>query len=111
MDTISAFSRSMENRGKETMVFDWHKAATQIKESGAKNAKAGLGGDWEWTGGDILVDGKIPEYTYTYLASTWATPELDLGGDIIECYKYESKTDGWGAKTFWPQSAKDILGI
>ena len=54
-------------------------------------------------------DGKIPDDSYTYLASTWATPQLDIDGEIIDCYKMQSETDGWDSGTFWPDSAKDIL--
>ena len=111
MDTLSAFAMGEVNRGKERMVFDWDKAATLIKERGAKNASAGLSGDWGYTGGEIIEDGKIPEDSYTYLASTWATPELKIDGEIIDCYKMESETDGWGSETFWPKSAKAILGL
>lgn len=91
------------------MVFDWNKAATLIKESGAKYASAGLSGDWEWTGGYILEDGKIPEDPSTFLESTWAKPELTINGRTIDCYKMESEIDGWHGKTFWPESARRIL--
>ncbi len=111
MDTMKAFVMGEVSRGKEMMVFDWDKAATLIKERGAKNASAGLSGDWEWTGDEILRDGSIPDDSYTFLASTWATPELNIGGDLIDCYKMESETDGWGSETFWPKSARMILGL
>lgn len=111
MDTMSAFAMGEANRGKELKVFDWNKAAEIIKEKGCKNAAAGLSGDWEWTGGSILQGGKIPEDSYTYLASTWATPELEIDGEIIDCYKMQSETDGWDSDTFWPDSAKKILGL
>jgi hypothetical protein len=112
MDTMQAFARGAASRGKELMVFDWDKAATLIKEKGVKEASAGLCGDWEWTGGPILADGKpVPrEDTYTYLASTWATPELELDGeDLIDCYKMQSETDDWDEDTYWPESALKIL--
>jgi hypothetical protein len=111
MDSVSAFEKGEANRGKEAMVFDWDKAATLIKESGSKNARAGLCSDWEWTGGDILEDGKIPDESYCYLASTWATPEIEINGEVYDCFKMEGDTDGWGAGTFWPESARKILGI
>lgn len=74
MDSMSAFVMGEANRNKELMVFDWEKAAKIIKEKGAKEASAGLRDDWDWTGGDILRDGKpVPEEeTHVYLASTWA---------------------------------------
>lgn len=93
------------------MVFDWVQAAQIIKERGAKTASAGLSGDWEWTGGKILADGKpIPkDETYTYLASTWAPPELEVDGEIIDCYRMASETPGWGSDTYWPDEALAIL--
>jgi len=111
MDSMQAFMKGEANRGKESMVFDWDRAATLIKESGALNASAGLASDWEYTGGTIFRDGKIPDEQYCYLASTWATPELEIDGEIIRCYKMESETDGWGSDTFWPESARKILGL
>lgn len=111
MDTLAAFAKGQANLGKELMVFDWDRAAEIIKERGATSAAAGLSQDWEWTGGEILKDGKpVPEdETYVYVASTWATPELEIGGEIIDCYRMESETDGWDAKTYWPKSARSIL--
>lgn len=113
MDTLSAFAKGEANRGKELMVFDWDKAARLIKERKAMNASAGLSGDWEYTGGDILENGiPVPEdETYVYLSSTWATPELEINGEIIDCYRMESETDGWGSNTYWPETARKILGV
>lgn len=93
------------------MVFDWDKAARIIRERGVARASAGLSGDWEYTGGLILQDGKpVPERdTYVYLASTWATPELEVGGDIVPCYRMEQDAPEWGPKTYWPESARTIL--
>jgi len=112
MDSINAFLKGEANRHKELMVFDWDKCAQIIKERGATSASAGLADDWEWTGGQILVDGEpMPkEQTYTYLASTWATPELRVDGDVIECYRMESQVPKWDAHTYWPDSALSIIG-
>ena len=111
MDTMKAFVMGDVNREKEPMVFDWDKAAQIIKERNAVSASAGLSGDWEWTGGKILAGGKpIPENdTYVYLASTWATPELEIDGEIIDCFKMQSETDKWDSGTFWPESALETL--
>lgn len=113
MDTFSAFARGEANRNKEMMVFDWEQVARLIKERGAKNASAGLRGDWEWTGGPILRGGvPVPkDETYTYLSSTWAVPELELDNDSIKipCYKMEKELPGWGSDTYWPKEALDIL--
>lgn len=111
MDSMSAFAMRQANRGKEMMVFDWERAAKIIKERGAKNASAGLSADWEWTGGGILRNGEpVPkDDTYTYLASTWATPELEVDGETMDCYRMQSATPGWDSGTYWPDEARSIL--
>lgn len=111
MDTMTAFALGMANQGREEKVFDWDKAAQEIKNRGATSASAGLIEDWGWTAGSILSDGKpIPaDDTYTFLSSTWATPVLRIDGENIECYKMQSEVPGWSSDTYWPQSALDIL--
>ena len=109
MDTMSAFAMGQANRGKDSMVFDWDKAAGLIKESKCRKASAGLSGDWEYTGGDIFVDGKPDMTDYAYLSSTWATPEIEIDGQRQDCYKMASETDGWDSDTRWPESALEIL--
>lgn len=111
MDTLSAFAMAQAAEGKELKVFDWEKAATIIKKRNAQNASAGLSGDWEYTGGRILKNGKpVPEdETYTYLASTWATPELEVDGEVIDCFKMQSEVPKWGSDTYWPEEALAIL--
>lgn len=112
MDSISAFAMGAANSHREPMVFDWEQAAKIIKERGAKSASAGLSGDWEYTGGAILADGKpiSRDDTYTYLASTWATPELEIDGEIIPCYRMQSEVSGWDSGTYWPEEALAIIG-
>ncbi|MBC8424465.1 hypothetical protein H8E07_10110 [bacterium] len=109
MESIKAFAMGEANRGRELKVFDWDRAAEIIRERGATSAGAGLSGDWEWTGGRILADGKPDMDDYTYLASTWATPELEIDGEIIDCYRMQSETPGWDSGTKWPDSAVAIL--
>ena len=110
MDTLFAFARGESNRHKPLMVFDWDKAARLIKESGVTEASAGLAGDWDYIGGEILREGKPYMDGYTYLASTWAQPELRLGyGMEQECWKFQSDTPEWDAQTKWPESALTIL--
>lgn len=111
MDTMRAFMMGEANRGKDMMVFDWDRAARMIVDSGFKDASAGLAGDWEYTGGPILRDGKIvdKDNTYTFLSSTWATPQIDIEGVIYECYRMEHEVPDWNAKTYWPESARKIL--
>lgn len=111
MDSFSAFIRGEAARaaGNKQRVFDWDRAAQLIKERRPETAGAGLSGDWEYTGGTIWSDGKPDTDSYTYLSSCWATPELDLDGEIIDCWKYEDETHGWDAGTKWPESALAIL--
>ena len=114
MDTMFAFARGEASRGNPLKVFDWNKAAELIKERNPQQASAGLAGDWGYTGGEIYSDGKpIPsEDTYTYLASTWATPELDMDGDVVDCYiMQDAVPEGWGgySDVYWPKSALEIL--
>lgn len=109
MNSEMAFILGEANRYREMKVFDWSKAAQLIAERKPKEAWAGLSGDWEWTGGTIYKNGEPDKNSYTYLASTWATPELDMDGEIIDCYVMESQTK-WGAGTKWPASALKILG-
>lgn len=109
MDTLSAFAMGQMNRHCEPKVFDWDKAATLIKERQPEIAVAGLAGDWGYTSGIIFEDGKPTKDPCAFLASTWATPLLELDGEADECYKLQSDVPEWGADTQWPQSALDIL--
>lgn len=108
MDSVLAFALGQANKGKERKVFDWDKAARLIKESGTKNAQAGLKEDYEWTGGVIYSDGRPVSKDYTYLASVWATPTLYLDENEVDCYVMESKAS-WDSDTKWPPSAIAIL--
>lgn len=91
------------------MVFDWDRAAEIIRKRGCKEASAGLRGDWEYTGGCIFENGEPVREGDTYLASTWAVPELCINGRRIACYRMASETPGWGSDTTWPESALKIL--
>lgn len=109
MDSSKAFCLGMASRDKPVMVFDWDKAARLIKERGAREASAGLRDDWEWTGGTIYADGKPDTDSYTYLASTWAVPELDIDGEVLDCYVMKDERPDFDSDTKWPKSALDIL--
>jgi hypothetical protein len=112
MDTFGAFAMGEANRGRESMVFDWEKAAYLIKKYKVQEASAGLAGDWGCTGGDIFRDNKpitSRDDTYVYLASTWATPELCINDEYFDCYRMQSEVPNWDAHTLWPQEALDIL--
>ena len=107
MDTLRAFAMGEASRGNRSRVFDWDRAAELIAERRPVEASAGLATDWEWTGGPIWADGRpVPrEDTYTFLASTWAEPELDMDGDVQPCWRYKDETDDWNSGTYWPESA------
>lgn len=114
MKDALAFAMGMMNRGKEPMVFDWDKAARIIREKQPIEASAGLCDDWENTGGVIFRAGKPVKNVYTYLASTWAIPELVLVfedglQEKMDCYKMQSEAPKWEAGTKWPMSALAIL--
>ena len=109
METSLAFAMGYLNRNNPTMVFDWDKAAELIREYNSSYAAAGLQGDWEYTGGCIWNEGKPVFDDYTFLASTWATPELMMDNQLIPCYRMENEVPGWDAETKWPKSALEIV--
>lgn len=115
MDTATAFALGSAHRNGPSRVFDWIKAAKMIRDrylvGNLKIASAGLRNDWEYTGGAIFENGSpVPEDdTYTYLASTWAIPELFLDGDIFECWVWKKDSPDWGSDTYWPPEALAIL--
>lgn len=113
MNTYDAYMRAQAARreGARHRVFDWDKAAQLIRDRKPKVAKAGLGSDWEYTGGEIYRDGTPVDcaHTYVYLASNWAIPELDMDGEIIGCWRYQDESPGWVADTYWPESSRKIL--
>ena len=111
MNTMKAFAMGEANRGKEPMVFDWHKAARLIKNMNPEKVEAGLSGDWNYTGGSIWENGEVvPEdNTYTFLSSTWATPVIRIDGEAEVCYVMQSDAPDWDSDTYWPDSAIAIL--
>ncbi len=109
MDTMSAFAMGEANRGKRLMILDWDEAARRVVTAGVRNASAGLRSDWEYTGGEILLDGKPVDDSDFYNGSTWAEPELDVGEGPESCWKFKNDApDGWDGNV-WPESAKRIL--
>ena len=111
MNFLAAFAMGTANRDKELMVFDWDRAAEIIKARKAHSASAGLSRDWGATSAVIFYDGKPtpPGDPDTYLASTWARPELCVDGKTFGCFKMQSETPGWDAETYWPESARAKL--
>lgn len=109
MDTFSAFARGEANKHKPVRTFDWDKATQYLKDHNPDSAQAGLSSDLEYTAGEIWSNGEIVSDSYTFLSSTWATPVLVMDGAEIDCWKYESDTDGWNCDTVWPDSARKII--
>lgn len=111
MDSWSAMMRGQAAKaaGNRQRVFDWDKAARIIRDRKPRTAGAGLESDWEYTGGTIYADGAPVTDEYTYLSSNWATPELEIDGETIDCWRYEDETPGWDSDTKWPESALAIL--
>jgi len=111
MDCMQAFAMGEANRGQPQKVFDWLKAAQYIVDHKTEYAQAGLIEDFAWTGGPIWKDGKpVPrDDTYTYLASTWATPVLLADDKEIECWIWEFDTE-WSEDTYWPPEALAVIG-
>lgn len=114
MDTIKAFMMGQQasRSGAKMMVFDWEKAAKLILLNSPKWASAGLQSDWEYTGGTIYEDGQPISDSYTYLMSNWAKPEINMDGQIQECWIYvEDLPEGehWDSATVWPALALKIL--
>lgn len=112
MDTLLAFFKceSAIASGARSRVFDWDAAADYMKKRDIQDARAGLQSDLEWTGDFILIDGKIPEGATPYLSSVWATPVLVIDDEEIPFWIWEDETD-WDSDTFWPDSAKKIMGF
>lgn len=108
MDTATAISFGIANRGRPERVFDWNKAARIIRERRPRAAYAGLAEDLADTFSVLYVDGEPLEDMGGYLASTWATPQLYLDGDSVDCWPWEHETE-WDADTRWPESALNIL--
>ena len=109
MNTAQAFIMGQANRNNPAMVFDWITAARIIRDEKPLRVKAGLSGDWDHTGGTIYAEGAIHTEAYTYLSSTWATPEISVDGDVRPCFVMESEASGWDAHTRWPAEALAIL--
>jgi hypothetical protein len=110
MDTMTAFMKGESSRNRSPMVFDWIKAAKLIVENRNCIIKAGLAGDWDYTGGIIWENGE-PASNYVYLASTWATPEIEIAGYRQDCFIYQTESPNaeWDAHTYYPIEARRII--
>lgn len=101
MDTMQAFAMNKiaTAKGNKMRQLDWDKAKEICEKNKGKTIYAGLQYDMEWTGGCIF-DGEKYVRDYVFVASTWATPILEIEGEEIECWKYGEDTDmpkWWGA--------------
>ena len=106
MDTLSADLRARASQGRPRMVFDWVTAAKIIRDEKPDEAWAGLAGDWGCDYAVIFRNGEIVEDCDTYLASTWAVPQIQINGYFRDCYVTETE---WGPETKWPDEARAIL--
>ena len=106
-----AFAMAQAHADAPVRVFDWITAAKIIALRKPKIAQAGLAGDWSNTAGIIYTADGIPAEGNTYLASPWATPQLDLDGKRITCWLHKADSPGgtWDSETYWPEEAKKIL--
>lgn len=105
-------SRGEATRGDPRKVFDWEQAARLIAEHPTEIVDAGLAEDWTYTSGTIWNNGNTPakgEHIQLYLASTWATPAIEIGGALQECWRWASDTPDWDSDTYWPDEARAIL--
>jgi len=103
-------------KGEKLKIFDWDKAAQIIRDKFKLHldlvAEAGLQGDWDYTGGIILENGKPDLDNYTYLASLWAIPTLILNWnnseqEELECYTIEETRFDESSK--WDNESLKIL--
>lgn len=74
---------------------DWEKVKQIIEENPSAIIYAGLREDWNNTSGLIFAEGNYYD-GYVFGASVWATPIVDVDGEEIECWTYESTKEGSG---------------
>jgi len=108
MDIMTACAMGEAHRNERMRTFDWNEAARILRERNPAEAEAGLQSDLEWTCGTIWRDGQPVTDSYTYLASTWATPVLVIDDEEIECWCWADERE-FNADTKWPESARAIL--
>ena len=104
-----AMAKAARAAGEVGKVFDWDTAARILRDRKATNACAYLEGDYEWTVGDILIDGEITTEGRAYLFSLWATPILEIDGKPIEYWVPGDDPREWDSGTHWPESAVAIF--
>lgn len=99
----------------EYRVFDWEKAVKIIREKNATEAAAGILEDWMMTAATILENGKPELESGAYLLSTWGTPAIEIGDELIRCFKtiddsdkLQSRDERWQLSQ-WPNEALKLL--
>ena len=90
-------------------IFDWMHAAELIKELNPKTAYAGLMDDWSNTSGKIINNYKPYWDDYTFLASSWACPALQIDNTFYECYIIGELKPDCNEYTKWPKEAIEVL--
>lgn len=85
-------------RGKMKYM-DWHKAVKLILSHKNSTITAGLREDWGNTSGTIFKNGHFYDGGWHFYGqSNWATPIIDIDGEEIECWTYDSP---YGADCPW----------
>jgi hypothetical protein len=92
-------------------ILDWHKIAEYIKQYKPHTVHAGLSEDWRYTCALVWYRGIVETSSYNYyFASDWATPQIRVDYECIDCFITEDDNPaGFNAETWWPQVARDIL--
>ena len=120
MNTFMAWAMGQDARakGNKMKVFDWDMLANRIKDyiDEVDRIEAFLECDRGNTNGCIFSCGSPVNDGWAYLASIWATPRFEITWkngveEGVDCWRYQEDTPGWDAKTVWPDSALDILGL
>jgi len=87
MDTISAFARgeSARARGESMTYFDATKIKKLMEQHNVTEAEIFLESDREWTNTNIEIkNNKVIGKYMGVTGSIWATPMLDIQGEIFE---------------------------
>ena len=95
------FTKKHEPHEGGQRYFDWEKAEQICIQNPDKSIRAGLLEDWGCTGGPIFYKGEWVTHTWAYVTSAWATPVIEVDGEVSECWTYrenpyETVPDWWG---------------
>lgn len=84
----------------KTKYMNWKKVQQIVDKNPNSVIYAGLQEDWNNTSGLIFARGEYYD-GYVYVASSWATPIVDVDGEEIECWTYEKTKEGSGRPSWW----------